>query len=161
MAEKFITAKEWLVVIIASGIIGTAVMTMFMYVLTFVTKRVMNVAKTLGTMITCQTEEDGRLSDSGFAMTIGVIVHYAIGILFAYCYHLLWMYGVGQPDFWNGLFLGFISGIFAVIFWFVFFAIHPFPPHIDLKNYLISLFLAHFVFASVTVAVYIFLTERM
>ena len=161
MVHKLIPPNEWLAIILASGIAGTAVMTLFMYTLTFVTDRVMNVTKILGTMITCQTSDDGKLSNSSLAIIIGVLAHYAIGILFAYGYHMLWTLQVGEPGFWNGLLLGLVSGIFAVIFWFTFFAVYPFPPQIDLKKYLPTLFLAHFVFASVTVAAYIFFATKI
>jgi hypothetical protein len=161
MIQKLIPAKEWLGVILASGIVGTAVMTVFMYILGLFTTRVLQVAKTLGTMITCQTEQDGGLSDSILALFVGVVANYAVGILFAYGYYLLWSNGVGEPGFWNGMLLGLMSGVFAVAFWFTFFAVHPFPPRIELQDYMATLFLAHFVFASVTVAFFSFLAGKV
>ena len=161
MSEKLIPTNEWLAVILVSGIAGTAVMTLCIYLLNQITKQVMSVTKILGTMITCETTDDGKLSDSKFSIVAGVAAHYAIGILFAYGYHLLWSAGVGAPDFWNGLLLGFVSGIFAVIFWFTFFAVHPFPPQIELKSHLPTLFITHFVFASVTVASYVFFSGKL
>ena len=161
MIQDFIPTEQKLLVIVASGITGTAVMNLFMYFLKFFTKQVLEVEKVLGTMIICDTLENGGLSDSKLAIFVGVAAHYAVGILFAYFYHLLWFFGVGEPGFWNGLLLGSMSGIFAVIFWFTFFAVHPFPPNIDLKAYMPVLFLAHFVFASVTVASYIFFEGKL
>ncbi|WP_221390799.1 hypothetical protein [Dyadobacter sp. NIV53] len=161
MIDKLIPTNQWLSVILVSGITGTAVMTLCIYVLNHVTKKVMNVTKILGTMITCETTDDGKLSDSKLSVIAGIAAHYAIGIMFAYGYHLLWSAGVGAPGIWNGLLLGFVSGIFAVIFWFTFFAIHPFPPHIELKSYLPTLFITHFVFASATVACYIFFSDKL
>jgi len=161
MIHKLIPDNELLPIILASGIMGTAVMTLFMYILTFITDRVMNVTKILGTMITCETTEDGKLSNSKLTIVVGIAAHYAIGVFFAYGYHLLWTLDVGAPGFWNGLLLGFVSGIFAVIFWFTFFGVHPFPPHIDLKLYLPTLFLTHFVFASATVASYIYFADQL
>lgn len=161
MIQKLLPTQDWLAVVIASGMMGTMVMTLCTYVLMLLKEKVLNVVKILGTMITCQTTEDGGLSESRAAMITGIAAHYAIGILFAYGYHLLWLLGVGAPGFWNGLLLGFASGIFAVIFWFTFLAVHPFPPRIELKSYLPTLFLTHFVFASVTVASYIFLSGKI
>jgi hypothetical protein len=54
-----------------------------------------------------------------------------------------------------------MSGVFAVAFWFTFFAVHPFPPRIELQDYMATLFLAHFVFASVTVAFFSFLAGKV
>lgn len=161
MIQEFIPDEQKLLVIAASGITGTATMNLFMYFLKFFTSRVPEVEKVLGTMIICETSEDGGLSESKSAIAVGVIAHYTIGILFAYFYHLLWFFGVGEPGFWNGLLLGLVSGIFAVMFWSAFFAIHPFPPVVNLRAYIPFLFLAHFVFASVTVASYIFLEGKL
>ena len=160
MANQFIPVNE-LPVIALSGMIGTTVMAVVMYGLAFITDTVMPVARVLGTMITCQTTDDGGLSDSRTSVVVGVLTHYAVGITFAYFYHILWTFGVGEPGFWNGILLGFLSGIFAVIFWFTFMAIHPFPPKIILKDYIPALFLGHFVFASVTVAAYAFLIGKI
>ncbi|TDE18266.1 hypothetical protein [Dyadobacter psychrotolerans] len=161
MGQQLIPANEWIKIIVLSGIIGTAVMTLSMYCLTFLTTKVMPVARVLGTMITCQTTDDGHLSDSRIAIAVGILAHYAVGIFFAYCYHVLWMFGVGEPGFWNGLLLGLLSGTFAVIFWFTFVAVHPFPPKIDLKDYIPALFLGHFIFASTAVVAYIFLIGKI
>lgn len=158
-AGIFVPSDEVIFVIVISGIIGTAIMSLFMYLLTYFAKNVMPISQILGTMITCQTTERGEIATGFTAKLVGIIGHYMIGILFAYLYYLLWSYGVGQPDFLNGVILGLVSGGFAVIFWSAFLRIHPFPPHVDLKSYMISLFLAHFVFASTTVAVYAFLTN--
>ena len=161
MNNQILPNAGWLAVIAASGIVGTAVMTLFMYLMTFITDKVMKVTKILGTLITCQTTDDRGLSESKTAITTGIIAHYIIGIAFVFCYHILWSLGVGQPDFLNGLILGFASGILAVIFWFTFFAVHPFPPDVDLKSYLVTLFLAHFVFALSAVWAYVFFAARL
>ena len=69
MVHKLIPPNEWLAIILASGIAGTAVMTLFMYTLTFVTDRVMNVTKILGTMNTCQTSHEVNQSNSNLDVT--------------------------------------------------------------------------------------------
>lgn len=161
MNDQLIPNPAWLAVIAASGIIGTAVMTLFMYGMTFITDKVMKVTKILGTMLTCQTTDDRGLSESKTAIFTGIVAHYLIGIAFVFCYHILWFLGVGHPDFLNGLILGLASGILAVIFWFTFFAVHPFPPDVDLKSYLLTLFIAHFVFALTAVWAYVFFAARL
>jgi hypothetical protein len=161
MNHELISSTDWLAVIAASGVIGTATMTLFMYGMTFLTDRVMKVTKILGTMITCQTQDDGGLSERKTAIIAGTILHYLVGIGFVFAYHILWFLGVGQPDFVNGLILGMASGMLAVIFWSTFFAVHPFPPEVQLKLYLPTLFLAHFVFALTAIAAYVFFAGRL
>ncbi|MCK8492196.1 MULTISPECIES: hypothetical protein [Spirosoma] len=143
--------------IILAGVAGTAIMTAFMYGMTFVTKRVMKVVKILGTMLTFRTSPDGKLSDTPRAISIGIIAHYAIGVLFAFIYNSLWSRGVGRPDFESGIWLGIGSGVAAIAFWYSFFAIHPNPPAISLKHYLVTLFLAHIVFTYGVILAYNFL----
>ncbi|MFD2574534.1 hypothetical protein ACFSUS_28120 [Spirosoma soli] len=140
--------------IILAGIAGTALMTFFMYIMTFITDRVMKVTQILGTMLTFQTSPDGNLSDSRLAVTVGIIGHYLIGIAFALCYYGLWLLSIGQPDFQSGIWLGIGSGLAAIIFWYSFFVLHPKPPAISLKPYLLSLFMAHLVFTFGVIVTY-------
>ncbi|GAB3897643.1 hypothetical protein [Spirosoma agri] len=132
--------------LILASVAGTSLMTAFMYIMTFLTDRIMNVVKILGTMLTFQTSPDGKLSDRPRAISVGIIAHYAIGIVFTLCYSLLWSRGVGQPDFQSGIWFGIGSGLVAIAFWYGLFAIHPNPPAIPLKPYLLTLFVAHIVF---------------
>ncbi|WP_460977807.1 DUF6789 family protein [Spirosoma knui] len=132
--------------IIIAGIAGTALMTLFMYIMTFFTERVMKVTKILGTMLTFETSPDGKLSDSKRAIAVGILAHYTIGIAFALAYYLLWSLHIGRPDIQSGIWFGVGSGLVAIVSWFSFFAMHPKPPAIQLKPYLLSLFVAHIVF---------------
>jgi hypothetical protein len=141
--------KSWLVtvpLIVVSGLVGTALMTFYMYLMTFLTQRVLKVTKILGTMITFSTYDQGELSDKQFSIVSGILMHYLIGILFMVGYFFLWKSGFGRPDFLTGLLFGFLSGILAIICWYSFFALHPNPPDVPLRSYLFTIFLAHFVF---------------
>lgn len=141
--------KGWMVtlpLIIMSGIAGTALMTLFMYLMSFVTNRVMKVTKILGTMITMGNYGRGELKERQFSLISGIIVHYLVGILFMFCYYQLWRIGFGGPNFLTGLIFGFASGMLAIAVWYAFFAIHPSPPKVPLRSYLSNLFLAHFLF---------------
>lgn len=122
-----------------------------MYLLTLITDRAMKVVKILGTMITFKTTPGGGLSDSSLAIMSGFIAHCLIGICFAVCYLLLWRRGIGSPDFVYALLFGFVNGLAGLLLWRVLFAVHPDPPGIALKPYLISLLIAHIVFAIVVV----------
>lgn len=141
--------------IVIAGLVGTGVMTLFMYGMTFLTDRVMKVVKILGTMLTFQTTPDGRLSDSPTAIGVGIVAHYALGVIFALVYYALWRAGIGSPTFWNGALFGFVSGLVGILGWRIFFALHPRPPAtVPLKDYLITLLAGHVVFGIAVVVTY-------
>lgn len=135
-----------IVIVIISGLVGTALMTLFMYGMTFLTNRVMKVTKILGTLLTAQTSARGQLSNSRRAIVLGIMAHYLIGIGFALAYYGLWKLGIGRPDLVSGVWFGLGSGAAAIAFWYTFLALHPKPPAIPLRSYLFTLFLAHIVF---------------
>ncbi len=143
--------QYWLVtvpVVIASGIVGTGLMTLYMHAMTLITGRVMKLTKILGTMLTFTTNSENKLKDAPYAIVVGVLVQYVIGILFMTAYFLLWKYGIGGPYFFDGIVVSIVSGLFTIAFWYALFTFHPNPPDISLKPYLFTLFTAHFVFVS-------------
>ncbi|MCC9137927.1 hypothetical protein ACFSKU_21210 [Pontibacter silvestris] len=131
---------------VLAGISGTAAMTAFLYLLSLATHRVMKVIKILGTMLTNRTQPDGSLSDAVSTKLIGTIAHYAVGVFLAVLYLALWDSGVGMLTASWGAFLGFGNGILAMIAWYFFFMMHPRPPLLQLKTYLITLIFAHIIF---------------
>jgi hypothetical protein len=131
---------------IAAGIGGTAVMTAFIYILSYITQKRLKVVKILGTMLTFQTTPDKGLSESNFAIATGIIGHYLVGIIFSLIYHWLWSRGIGSPNLITCAVYGFISGVVGIGVWRLFFAIHPNPPAVPLKSYIISILTAHIFF---------------
>ena len=129
--------------IIISGIGGTALMTAFVYLVSRITGKQLKVIHVLGTMLTGQTTPAKNISTNSSAYTVGLSVHYLVGILFAFIYQWLWSHGLGRPDILNGLLFGFINGCVAVVGWRFFFAIHTNPPRIDLSNFLLVILLGH------------------
>lgn len=97
-------------------------------------------------MLTFRTTASGKLSDKPAVIWVGIVGHYAVGIVFVLVYYLLWQQGIGGPNYLSGIAYGVGSGLVAIIVWYSFFLIHPSPPAISLPSYLVSLFLAHFVF---------------
>jgi len=142
------------VLIVVAGITGTALMTAFVYLVSQITGKQLKVIHVLGTMLTGQTTPGKNISSNPSAFMIGIAVHYLVGILFAFIYHWLWSIGLGRPDILNGLLFGFINGFIASAGWRFFFAIHQNPPLIDLKNFLLVIFLAHIVFGIGVVLAY-------
>jgi hypothetical protein len=128
------------------GIVGTALMTLFMYAMSYLTKRKVKVVKILGTMLTFQTTREKGLSNSASAILTGLIVHYIIGILFAIVYLFSLQHAIIVPSLLYSLIYGFIAGIIGIGFWRLFFLIHPNPPSVSLKTYLLDLVIGHVVF---------------
>lgn len=141
---------------ILGGLAATAAMTAFLYLLSYATHRVMKVIKILGTMLLFRTQPDGSLSDAVSTKAAGTVAHYAVGIFFALIYLALWDSGVGLLTASWGLLLGLGHGIIAMVIWYFFFMVHPKPPLLDLRSYLITLIFAHVVFGLViTYTVYL------
>ena len=129
------------------GIVGTAVMTAVMYLIAYFTRDRFKVVKILGTMLTLQTTPEKGLSDKPSAITVGLIAHYLVGIGFAAIYEQLWSQGIISPNFINTTLLGLLNGIFGAIVWKVFISVHPNPPHIPLRSYLVAIIFGHVFFA--------------
>jgi hypothetical protein len=135
-----------IIFMIIIGILATALMTFFMYLMSYITKKPFKVVKVLGTMITLQTTPEKRLSNKTSVILIGVVVHYFVGIIFALTFLYLWRQGIIQPRFLPSLLFGLGVGLFGVVVWRVFFALHPNPPSVVLKDYLMNLVIAHLFF---------------
>lgn len=133
---------------IAAGIGGTAVMTAFIYLLSYITHKRLKVVKILGTMLTFQTTPDRQTSEHSSAIVAGVTGHYLVGIVFSLIYYWLWTTGIGNPDFITCTVYGFISGVVGIIVWRIFFAIHPNPPAVPLKDYIVSILIGHIFFGA-------------
>lgn len=141
---KGIMLTEW----IFSGICATAAMTGMANLLARITGRRWQVVRILATMLTT-TPENGKLTRRPSAMLTGTIVHYLIGILFALCY--AWAYSrhllsIGLPDF---LLYGLCIALLAVIVWRGFIALHPHPPYIPVRSFLLVIAIGHLLFVLV------------
>ena len=141
---------------VLAGLAATAAMTAFLYLLSYATHRVLKVIKILGTMLLFRTQPDGGLSDAVSTKAAGTVAHYAVGIFFAIIYLALWDSGVGMLTASWGLLFGLAHGIVAMVTWYFFFMLHPKPPLLALRTYLITLIFAHVIFGLVaTYTVYL------
>ncbi len=139
---------------VLSGIGGTALMTLFVYAVSIITHKRLKVVKILGTMLTYQTTPDKGLSDSPLAIATGIIAHYAVGIIFALTFMLLWDFNIGQPTLPYGLVYGFICGTIGIGIWKIYLDVHSDPPAISVKPYLITILIGHIVFGAGVIATY-------
>jgi|SRR5688572_6539079 len=133
--------------IIIAGIVGTAIMTAAMYIIAYAAKDRFKVVKVLGTMLTFQTTKDKGLSDSPYAIAVGIVAHYLVGIAFTFAYEWIWSERILNPSFLNASWLGFINGIVGALGWRIFITIHPNPPNLPLHSYLLAIILGHIFFA--------------
>ncbi|WP_439881508.1 hypothetical protein ACSX1A_20555 [Pontibacter sp. MBLB2868] len=148
-----------LLYVILAGLAATAAMTAFLYILSHLTHRVMQVIKILGTMLTNRTQPDGSPSDAVSTKVVGTVAHYALGVLFAIVYLALWDSGVGLVSASWGLLFGLAHGVIGMTLWYFFFMLHPKPPLIRLKTYLLTQIAAHVVFGFVLTYVYYLLLQ--
>ena len=71
---------------------------------------------------------------------MGWTLHYLVGLLFAEIYAPLWEKTPMQPNLKNGLILGGISGIAAILVWKFTLEMHPDPVRVNFKKYAGHLF---------------------
>jgi hypothetical protein len=136
--------------IIISGIVGTTFMTLFSYIVSELAHENFSEPEHLATMIK-------RLVppiDKEKSLIAGWSVHYAIGFLFCLVYFELWRSGKIKPTVTNGVLLGTVSGLIAVIVWKLTFKSHPSPPWVDYTNYYRQLVPAHVIFAVLATVTY-------
>lgn len=144
--------------IIVAGIIGTAVMTLFTNVIAFLFKERCKVVRVLGTMLTFQTTPDKGLSNQLSALMIGTVAHYFVGIVFSFVYAWLWSQEIVDENFYEAGILGFVTGIFAMVVWRIFIALHSNAPYLPLVLYLSAILLGHVFFAIGVLATHFLLT---
>ncbi len=128
--------------IIASGFVGTSLMTLFSYIVSTIKRKNFKEPELLADL-----EKDAlQYNAKELSLPAGWSTHYSIGIVWAIVYHLLWEKTTIKPRVKSGLILGGISGLTGVVFWDTFFKIHPDPPRIDYKRFYGHLVLAHLVY---------------
>jgi ABC-type Fe3+-siderophore transport system permease subunit len=148
--------KNFLITIL-SGMAGTVVMTLFMYLYSYVSHRFTKVVHILGNML---VGESNYKSPSTNAYIVGTVAHFSVGILFSLAYFLLWNWGIFRNNLEDSVIVGIISGVAAVVVWKSFLTLHSSPPQFSEINYFLALFLAHIVFAVVSVNVFQLITDN-
>jgi hypothetical protein len=121
------------VIFIISGIVGTWFITGAMYLLSAMTGKNYKVVRILGTM----------LSDR----IMGVLLHFMIGIFFAFIYFYLWQADMITHHITSSILFGAVAGVIAMIFWRSFLHLHPAPPPVPVATYVLAIGLAHIVFS--------------
>ena len=142
---------------VLSGFAGTIAMTCFMYFYSSVTHRFTKVIHILGNMVIAESKYE---KPSRNALLIGTVAHFAVGILFSFAYFLLWNWGVFKIDFSDSVLIGVVSGFVAIMVWKIYLTVHSASPKLHEFHYFIALFLAHIVFAVVSVSIFQLIIEN-
>jgi hypothetical protein len=141
------STPEFIKITIVAGIMATTVMTMFVILIGWLTRKRLNVIRILGTMLTSQTLPDGECSTSLTAVFIGLIAHYGVGFFFTAIYISLWSHEILPIDTFTTSTIGLISGIIGIAVWRAYFSLHKHPPLVPMKLYLTTILFAHVLFA--------------
>lgn len=142
---------------VLSGFVGTIAMTGVMYLYSIVSKRFTKVIHILGNMV---TGERNYYTPTKTALLIGTVAHFGVGILFSFAYFLLWNWGIFHINLKDSVLIGVFSGIVAIVVWKIYLSVHSSPPNTSQIQYFIALFLAHIVFAVVSVNVFQIITDN-
>lgn len=130
--------------LLASGLTGTSFMTIYSYALSEFRDKNFKEPKVLGQLL----KRLIPVIKKRYAHYNGWVLHYIVGIMFAAAYMYLWETKRMMPTIKNGLLLGGISGIIAIVAWKAVLKLHPNPPKLDFKRYYAQLVAAHIVFGA-------------
>ncbi len=131
--------------IIMAGIIGTLAMTLFVELIARLSGKPFRVIRVLAEML--RFGRDLNRSQRRTLFVGATILHYAIGVSFAFCYRLAIDHDILGPTWKDALLFGAAAGLVGIAGWRLFFAIHPKPPEINLFQFLTVIWLGHLVFA--------------
>jgi len=149
IAFKLLTVYKENKKLVRTAVDATNYMTLYMKIVSEISKKQMRVIRILGRLLTNKTHNEKDLISNTQIKASGTFIHYSIGVIFLYCYHHLWKNRLTKPNLTGGLTLGFTNGILAIAVWYLYMNLHPHPPKIDRKSYLINLVIAHIIFGTV------------
>jgi len=127
---------------IPSAILATTAMTATSYTGSFLKGNNFKEPEILGVLI----NRLGSVSNLETGKICGWGLHYLVGLLFAELYAPLWQQTSIHPTKKNGLILGGISGLAAILIWKFTLEMHPDPPSLNFRKYAGHLLLAHIIF---------------
>lgn len=132
--------QHWIFII--AGLVGTLVMTGTTELVATITRMPFHVIRILASMLPFQKHPTPPNTKT---FSLAVILHYTIGVVFAYGYVIVIGRGWFNADLLSSILYGVIIGTIAIAGWRLFFLIHPNPPPIPLKGYLPVIWTGHIV----------------
>jgi hypothetical protein len=137
---------EYVNVILVCGFFATTMMTLFVLLVHKISANQLNVIRILGTMLTHTTTYDRSTSSRPVSVATGLVSHYAVGYFFTAFYVIAWQHKWLGYTTVDCALIGFITGLFGILVWRIYFAIHRFAPAVRLSVYLPTILIAHVVF---------------
>lgn len=132
--------------VVGAGLVGTGVMTLLMALGPSMGMARMDMLGTLGTMF---------VPEGAAARTLGGVLHFGMGVVFAAVYGLLWRSGVGTVSPGWGLVFGAVHGIVAAAVMPAMRAMHPRRPELPTgSKAAMGIVLGHAVYGLVVAWVY-------
>jgi hypothetical protein len=128
--------------IVLPGLTATSLMTLFSYAVSEYKAKNFKEPQLLAGLL------KDALPAKELALLAGWATHYSMGITWASVFQFLFERTTTKPNFKNGLLLGGLSGLTAIVIWRLAFKIHPDPPRTHYKRFYAHLFLAHLVYSS-------------
>ena len=138
-------------IVLLAGISGTLIMTGFTESVAFFFKKPFHDIRILSIMLPFQKKIESPRPGIYLAATL---LHYLIGVIFTYFYQWQLMERWIINDLLSAFLYGGIIGSIAVIGWRIYFSIHPNPPPIDLKSYLLTIWFGHIALSMTAAAVF-------
>lgn len=135
---------------ILAGIIGTSVMTVYVYLIAWITGARLGVIHILASVL----NERPGIDYSTKHLIVAGFVHYLIGVLFALTYLQLVVLEVASIATVSAIIYGLLIGSLAVLVWRLTFALRGKPAEVPLKTYLLSIGSGHIVFSLTIIQVF-------
>ena len=132
--------------IILPGIVATACMTCYSYVMARRKNENFREPQVLNFLIYGKGKVKMGPIENSSQQATGHLIHYSVGVLFSYGYHLLIANRRSQNALSRGVISGLLFGLIGIATWKVVFQLHPKPPKIDLGRYMGQLLVAHLIF---------------
>lgn len=139
--------------IIIYGVIATAVMTLFTEVTFRAINRPYHVVRILANMLRFQ-HVTPVLNKPQPHMIVAIVLHYFIGVLFALGYLPLVSWFPDWSATTHALVYGVLIAFIAIGGWSLFFDLHPGPPQVNLRQYLITIGIGHLFLAGALATLY-------
>lgn len=135
---------------ILAGIAGTLAMTCFTHIMAQALRKPYYVVVILATMLPFKREVS---SPTITTYILATILHYVIGIGFAYLYLWLIAEGFVTDSGISASLYGAFIGLIAIIGWGIFFKIHPDPPKVE-PTYFVMIWLGHLLLSIIAAAIF-------
>jgi hypothetical protein len=129
-----------------AGLVGTAAMTLMIYVGPLLEMPKMDLIELLGSTFS---------GNKTLATILGTVLHLILGAIFGIIYGLVWSFGVFSPNWFTGLLFGLVHGVAASSVIPRWLQAHPRPPGMERSMLWVIIFwLVHAVFGLATALTY-------